>query len=71
MVDEHKLSSSKWTGTQKRSLIFSATSLPISRKVSLERLGHKDIQTTLQTYTFNTEIMQQNAVDVIENIMHV
>ena len=32
----------------------------------MERLGHKDIQTTLQIYTFNTENMQQQAVDVFE-----
>lgn len=24
----------------------------------MERLGHKNIEITLQTYTFNTEIMQ-------------
>lgn len=32
----------------------------------MEHLGHKDIKTTLQTYTFNTDVMQQTAVDVFE-----
>lgn len=30
----------------------------VNPKTVMERLGHKDIKTTLQTYTFNTEIMQ-------------
>lgn len=38
----------------------------INPKTVMERLGHKDIQTTLQIYTFNTENMQQQAVDVFE-----
>lgn len=38
----------------------------VNPKTVMERLGHKDIKTTLQTYTFNTEIMQQTAVDVFE-----
>lgn len=35
-------------------------------KTIMERLGHKDIQTTLQTYIFNTEAMQQDAVNIFE-----
>ena len=35
----------------------------------MERLGHKNIETTLQTYTFDTEVMQQTAVDVFERTM--
>lgn len=39
----------------------------VNPKTVKERLGHKDISTTLQTYTFNTEVMQQSAVDTFEN----
>lgn len=38
----------------------------VNPKTVMERLGHRDIKTTLQTYTFNTEIMQQTAVDIFE-----
>ena len=38
----------------------------VNPKTVMERLGHKDITTTLQTYTFNTESMQQFAVEVFE-----
>ena len=38
----------------------------VNPKTVMERLGHKDIKTTLQTYTFNTNVMQQNAVDIFE-----
>lgn len=38
----------------------------VNPKTVMERLGHKDIKTTLQTYTFNTNVMQQTAVDVFE-----
>ena len=38
----------------------------VNPKTVMERLGHKDIQTELRTYTFNTEVMQQTAVDVFE-----
>lgn len=38
----------------------------VNPKTVMERLGHKNIETTLQTYTFNTEVMQQFAVDVFE-----
>ena len=38
----------------------------VNPKTVMERLGHKDSTTTLQTYTFNTEVMQQKAVDVFE-----
>ena len=35
----------------------------------MERLGHKNIETTLLTYTFNTDTMQQTAVDIFEKAM--
>lgn len=35
-------------------------------KTVMERLGHKDIQTTMNTYVFNTDKMQQDAVDIFE-----
>lgn len=38
----------------------------VNPKTVMERLGHKDIKTTLQTYTFNTTVMQYAAVDVFE-----
>ena len=38
----------------------------VNPKTVMKRLGHKDISTTLQTYTFNTEVMKQTAVDVFE-----
>lgn len=41
----------------------------VNPKTVMERLGHKDIKTTLQTYTFNTDIMQQKAVDVFEQAL--
>lgn len=41
----------------------------INPKTVMERLGHKDISTTLQTYTFNTEKMQDACVNVLENII--
>lgn len=42
----------------------------VNPKTVMERLGHKDITTTLQTYTFNTEVMQQKAVDVFETAVN-
>ena len=42
----------------------------VNPKTVMERLGHKDIKTTLQTYTFNTEVMQQTAVDVFEKAIN-
>ena len=42
----------------------------VNPKTVMERLGHKDIKTTLQTYTFNTKIMQQSAVDAFEQALH-
>lgn len=39
----------------------------INPKTIMERLGHKDIKTTLQIYTFNTESMQQAAIDAFES----
>lgn len=41
----------------------------VNPKTVMERLGHKNIETTLQIYTFNTELMQQKAVDVFEESM--
>lgn len=40
----------------------------VNPKTVMERLGHKDITTTLQIYTFNTDKMISNAVDIFENI---
>ena len=39
----------------------------VNPKTVMERLGHKSIATTLQTYTFNTAAMQENAVELFEN----
>lgn len=33
-------------------------------KAVMERLGHKDLKTTMERYIFNTEKMQNNAVDI-------
>ena len=41
----------------------------VSPKAVQKRLGHENIETTLQTYVHNTEEMEQNAVDVFENIV--
>ena len=38
----------------------------VSPKAIMERLGHKDITTTMNIYVFNTEKMQQNAIDIFE-----
>lgn len=38
----------------------------VNPRTVMERLGHKDIATTLQNYTFNTDAMKNQAVDVIE-----
>ena len=37
-----------------------------SPKSVMERLGHKDIKTTLETYTFNTDKMQTDTVNIFE-----
>lgn len=42
----------------------------VNPKTVMERLGHKDIATTLGTYTFNTEPMQKTAVEIFENIVN-
>lgn len=42
----------------------------VNPKTVMERLGHRNIETTLQTYTFNTDIMQQTAVDVFEKAIN-
>lgn len=41
----------------------------VSPKAVQARLGHDRIETTLQTYVHNTEIMEQDAVDVFENLI--
>ena len=38
----------------------------INPKTVMECLGHRDIRTTLQIYTFNTENIQRQAVNVFE-----
>ena len=38
-----------------------------SPKTVMERLGHKDITVTLNKYTFNTEKMRNQAVEIFEN----
>lgn len=40
----------------------------VSPKAVQVRLGHENIETTLQTYVHNTEAMEQEAVDVFEAI---
>lgn len=42
----------------------------VNPKTVMERLGHKDIATTLGTYTFNTDSMQKSAVDIFENAVN-
>ena len=42
----------------------------VNPKTVMERMGHKNIETTLQIYTFNTEVMQQYAVDVFEKAVN-
>ena len=39
----------------------------VSPKAVQARLGHENIETTLQTYVHNTEVMEQDAVDVFES----
>lgn len=41
----------------------------VSPKAVQERLGHENIQTTLQTYVHNTEAMESQAVDIFEKIV--
>lgn len=42
----------------------------VNPKTVMERLGHKDIATTLGTYTFNTESMQKSAVEIFEEAVN-
>lgn len=42
----------------------------VNPKTVMERLGHKDIATTLGRYVFNTEVMQNVAVDIFENAVN-
>lgn len=41
----------------------------VSPKAVQVRLGHENIETTLQTYVHNTDVMEQTAVDAFEKIM--
>lgn len=41
----------------------------ISPKTVQERLGHENIQTTLQTYVHNTKAMEDQAVEVFDKIL--
>lgn len=41
----------------------------VSPKAVQKRLGHENIETTLQTYVHNTEDMEQTAVDVFEKVI--
>lgn len=41
----------------------------VSPKAVQARLGHENIETTLNTYTHNTESMELNAVDVFEKVV--
>ena len=38
-------------------------------KTVQERLGHTNIETTLQTYVHNTKIMESSAVDIFESMI--
>lgn len=42
----------------------------VNPKTVMERLGHKDIKTTLQTYTFNTDLMANTAADIFERAVN-
>ena len=33
-----------------------------------ERLGHQNIETTLQTYVHNTDTLRNETVDIFENV---
>lgn len=35
----------------------------------MERLGHKDIKTTIERYVFNTDKMQDNAMDILSRVI--
>lgn len=36
-----------------------------------ERLGHQNIETTLQTYVHNTDTLRNEAVDIFENATNI
>ena len=38
-------------------------------KTVMERLGHKDIKTTIERYVFNTDKMQDNAMDILSRVI--
>ena len=39
-------------------------------KAVQERLGHRKIQTTLQTYVHNTPVLEENAIDAFERVIN-
>ena len=39
-------------------------------RIIQDYLGHKNVQTTLQTYVHNTETMEQQAVDIFEKAVN-
>ena len=41
----------------------------VSPETVQERLGHENIETTMQTYVHNTEEMESAAVDLLEKIV--
>ena len=41
----------------------------VSPKSVQKRLGHENIQTTLQTYVHDTEVMEESAVDTFEKLV--
>lgn len=43
----------------------------VSPKAVQARLGHDKIETTMQTYVHNTEVMEQDAVDVFEKAVNI
>lgn len=42
----------------------------VSPKVVQERLGHKGIETTLQTYVHNTDVLEENAMEIFDRVVN-
>ena len=40
-----------------------------SPKTVMERLGHKDIRVTMNTYIFNTDKMESDSIGIFENYL--